>query len=594
MAGTNVSYNGIVLTDCETLRFDQTITYDDSGTDALYSKFNIRVACTVHPDATGTNHGVKIPGFASYMTGTTWMRAVQTLLSQPRAIFIYSVNDEVLLRCDPDLESPYSDCNNGPKPQDLSITNVWGSKGYRIEFEIELTRMLCTDPSGYIDPRNTTGAAADARVLNNRWTVSEERDAAFLMTRVVEGKLVTSHILNWPHAFRYLVLPPLQASFKRESMRFWDSADGLTMQYQIIDKQKYAAPPAPAINWYATYTESCSNAGELQFGEVRVILEGAVETHKHLLFTAAMGVVFARLKGILRYQNNEQDQAAAFLQQFSVVEHLHENRLEVTALVRHNSVDKKYIGLRLGKIGEDLSWDIPGYDNSKWPWPSPYIANAPIGIFAKYWQDPCVDIHGIPNAIPVTPSNDTKKNEREAQKPYDEIVYPPGTQLPPNLEDRTSATQRGIYPYTLYEIDSEYDEDLGVVCLPTSAVTTVSSDSITSKVLQVHSGTCRRVIHIHAERIGAWPRFPNALKTFVDANGIRYFLLRRRLYPTQPTLTADGDTKLFTCQLRLMYAMSRPPILTDKLSVLADPRSQYSLDDKLINLATLYTLEGLE
>ena len=562
--------------------------YDDSGTDMIFSRFSITVACSVHPGVTGGAHGVVVPGFSSSQPVTEWAQAIERLLATPRCVLEYSLGDHRRLCVVPQAGSIYSDCDNGPKPRDVRVTQVSGSKLLRIEFSIDACLVRCVD---YPSNMQVSGVLADRNVLNNRWSISEERDSQMLMTRTVEGVLRTAHIVKRPHAYRYLCLPPLQAGYRRENMRFWDSADGLTLHYQITDKQRYTAPPPPAINWYATYTESAVNQGMLQFGEVRVVLEGHPETDKRDLLTAAIKVVLARLTG-LRREQPEGEQHSCFIRQFAVVEHLHENRLEVTAMVQHNTIDEHYLNLRVNKIGEDLSADemfSTTYDRYAWPNPYPYDPGAPFAPFLKYWQSPCNEYHGLVDVEATQPSHEYELKE---ETPRDEGAYdlaqkevlPPGSPLPEDPGRRVSDAQQAGYPYTVYEIDNDYLVDEGVNAFPVSGIAEVKRESITTRAIRVHSGAATRIVHIHAERVGQWPHFPEPKKVWTDSNGIQYTLLGWKLCPAQPTLMADGRTKEFSCQVRYVYSMSRPPLLADALQVGIDPRCNFEITDALLKL----------
>lgn len=592
--GTDVSYNGVILQDCETLQFEQEIVYDDSNTDMVFSKFHIRVACSVHSNV-GTQtgrHGVYVPGLSSGSSATVWMKRVQELLSHPRGNFTYSVGGEALVYATPLPGSVYSDCDNGPKPTNVTITGVMGKKLYRIEFGIIVCKVLCAE--GIQSPSDgSAGAYKDRNVLNNRWTISEERDAQFFTTRTVEGVLRTAHIVKSPHMFRFFVLPPLQDSFKRESMRFWDSADGLTLHYQIVDKQRYAAPPPPCINWYATYTESLVNQGMLQFGEVRIVVEGAPDTDKRELLTAGMKVVLARLTGLRRVAEGfNPDAHSCFIRQLAVVEHLHENRVEITCMVQHNTIDEKYLNLRIAKIGEDLSAEanlFPTYDAYKWPRPNPYYSMAPIGFFAKYWQDPCNDTHGFPDPTSPPASNPTQK-PTTPRKPYDDQIIPPGNGLPQSPSDKTSDVQSGTFPYTHYEVDNEYDIDPGRSAFPVSSVNVVAKGVTTTLAFQLHSGFAKRIVQVHAERVGAPPSFATPTPWFIDQNGVEHLLLRWKVYPSQPTLLPDGNTLEYSCQVRYEYALSRPLMLNEMMRVGGDPRIDLSDTAKILNLQSVLSL----
>lgn len=87
---TTVIYNSVILRDCETQSFDQTIEYDDSKTDALYSRFRIRVASTLVAIRNVINDpqfGIDILEPNAATTVIQRAHEIQARLSQPRADF---------------------------------------------------------------------------------------------------------------------------------------------------------------------------------------------------------------------------------------------------------------------------------------------------------------------------------------------------------------------------------------------------------------------------------------------------------------------------------------------------------------------------
>ncbi|MFG0261526.1 MAG: hypothetical protein ACF788_03970 [Novipirellula sp. JB048] len=85
-------YNGVYLRDCQTLSFEQTIQYDDSGTDTLFSRFKIRVASNVVAVRYGSSRQFGIQP-VNGATSVQRMHDIQERLSQPRGDFWFIVED---------------------------------------------------------------------------------------------------------------------------------------------------------------------------------------------------------------------------------------------------------------------------------------------------------------------------------------------------------------------------------------------------------------------------------------------------------------------------------------------------------------------
>lgn len=88
---TTLIYNDVYLRDCETLSFEQTVQYDESGTDTLFSRFRIRVASSV----VALRYPISSRQFGiSHPTGATVvqkMHEIKTRLSQPRKDFWFII-----------------------------------------------------------------------------------------------------------------------------------------------------------------------------------------------------------------------------------------------------------------------------------------------------------------------------------------------------------------------------------------------------------------------------------------------------------------------------------------------------------------------
>ncbi len=599
MAGTTVRYNDVWIKDCETLLFNQEVMYDDSNTDTVFSKFTIRVLGSVHPDQLA-NHAVQfgtneLPGPASDL-----VQLLQARLSHPRGHFQYSVDGKVLLEAVPVPGQSHSDVNNGPKPLRVDIVRVVGSRLYRVEFEIEICTVKCAE--GYetnIPNWPPQNAEQNHDVLNNRWTCHEERDGNFYNTRVTEGILRISHASFVAHMYRWLVVPMLPRGYRRESQRFWDSADGLSLRYQIVDRQKYCAPPSPAVDWYAVYTESSGEGGAVGFGEMRVILDGAANCDKQHLLYAAVNVVLSRLRGLV---SKPDDKSYSQLLHLAIVEHLHAARVEVTAHCKHTNSDAEYLNARIANIRrglvdqENTSDEQQGafadYDPDLWPVPSPYAHSENAAAWAHYWQDPCVDIHGIPDPLTMEVENPHEPEDKRDETDYGHAEINPDVPppYPPSVERQVSPTQ-DFCPYTYFRADYELEMDYCTVPMP--AASFQGGSSVGAKTMEVFctwlsAGVQTLVVKIHAERIGEWPLMPEPTRGITDDQGVVYQSLGYKLFPSTPTLCADGRSKLYTLQGHYRFFLSRSLTYQDHLYLLQDPRLLPAPLDKLLDFRTIF------
>lgn len=627
MPGTTLTYNGVILRDCETVAFDQELQYDQSGTDAQYSRITIHVRGNVHRDLIATCRTDIVeaaPGRAAY---PMFLALVRQQLMQPRKTLSFITDQDTLLYVEApspfQSSQPYTDVDNGPKPVSVNVTEVVGGSFYRVEFVVRVALIYCSATE------NTAGTLISGPVVSNRWSVSEERDANFFVTRTVEGILRVMRVEHWPHWFRNMVVPRLPLGFRRVSMWFGDTPDGLTLRYRIVDKQEHAAPPAPAVNWTAVYTEIFATMGEEQHGSMHVALDGDPDCNKQDLYLAAMAVVLERLRGI--------HDGTDIPSQLTVIEHLHAPHVEVIATVKHTDVDKEAFSGRLDLIGKEFDTDaLKDYKKDEWPIPPNYSPSQPSRLWYHYLQDPC----GPAPILSDDPEYEVPEpDEDPGQDPDDqwawEFVGKTTTieyqQLPSNLQDlppsQLDPLQEQIADrYSYYNLEGDFDIKQGIIHLPTGTVrvktlkpdpesSTGSGEGVErmlpnfspppiqppgggpaepvyndlySVVVPVFQPLCQRNLFIHGERYRSWPQFPLPVPRYVDDNGIVYTLLRYKMHPRTTRILTDGRTRIYRAMMEYTYAMSRAPNLADDFYVGHDPRSVTNVEAELFSLANVF------
>jgi len=454
---TTVVYNGVVLRDCETKSFEQTITYDESNTDLIYSRFRIRVASTLAATRipkSGT-FGIQPPTLESIEHATERQKVIQRYLSEPRQDFWMLIDkgvvnegmtaaelaalgspsnvgiDDFLLMSTGiadgnmdkhPLSSQYGpndvvpridvlDANNGPKPISVSVTQIIGGRTFRVEFEIEVCRKLCisdfndTPPPYEIwGPITPTGSF----ILSNRWNIEESKDENWITTRVLQGTLRVANKAIWPHLMRSVCVPSLLMGYKRVRQSFVDDPTGLILKYRIEDQQAHAAPPWPAVAWKAHHAESASGPnGSILTGEISIRLTGPPGVDKVQLIGAAGKVANDRIKGLSpTFDVNGRAEYATIINSASVVNVLDEPVIELRVNARYTDKDqKKNLMIRINEMGRPLTtlisddnpqYQIEGYDPRIWPVPLAYDSLTPAGIFACYLQHPCSVWHAVP------------------------------------------------------------------------------------------------------------------------------------------------------------------------------------------------------
>lgn len=532
MSGTNLKYGDVTIINCLTRKFEETAVYDESGTDLLYHQFRIRVVGYCH--SSGASARVGVTTNVPFRTATSSQTALRTALMEPRKSFQFTVNGQTLLAAAANgnrLVPPWGDLNNGPKPQQCVVVKIAGAALYQVEFEIEVCVLECNENT------NSSG------VLSNRWSMSDVIDESFYTTRTITGKLrVVAAELN-AQSFRSFVIPPLQLGFRRQSISIVTTPDGLTMEYNIVDVEMYAAPPFPGCKWEATHTVSTTDGVGISV-ELNILLVGAKDTPKKDLIQACTMLAMSRCD---RNSKGHQIESAA------IVDHMHENAVEMRLVVRQQP-DKSlalyaFDELNFGKILTEA--ESQDYKREEWPIPKQYGTATPTGLFACYLQTPCNEKHNVPQTV-------GKPKEEKTPRGTEVFTYEgEGSSTTPSIGDGVFNPTSTANMYTFYQIDSDYHSDELVVGMPIAAASS-SGDSDSMAFITLAKSCTKRIIKVAAERHGAWPNVPSAQKIVDLGGGVTAKLMSSKLNPKAPQLTPDGEHYTYSIDAEYVYGLSKP------------------------------------
>ncbi|HEY1602596.1 MAG TPA: hypothetical protein VGG64_23530, partial [Pirellulales bacterium] len=486
---TDVSYNGITLENCLTKMWDETAVYDsESETDVVYHKVRLTVSCLVHdvvgsgPVGTFPQVGNSIVDFFSY---------IKAQLMETRKPFAYSVGGVPLVS----LQGPGSyvanaDVNNGPKPIDVKLVGV-SPKLFKIEFTIELAIVDCNNDT------NTQG------VLSNRWSMMDSYDTNWFCNRTVRGRLRIATLNLNAQSFRSWVVPPLQSGFKREAMHFTTSADGLTLEYIITDRQVFASCPMPGTTWTCDHSES-TNDGASSVSEIAIHLEGPPNSNKKALVALGAKIAESVLQ-INRYSTDD------MVDQIGFVDHMHDSTIDVILRLRRTTTPEYFTAIG-ASIGDPLS--LPGYDPKVSAEPTDIDLASPAGLFMCYLQTPCDDNHKIGNSSSIT----SPGGIAELRNTVPVVTMSQGTLVATRPPDWSSEQKRAMY--TEYLVDSKYKTNAMTLALPIAASSSGPSNGMTTRAtVSLAPPQTTRTIKITAERFGDWPEIPDLLPTYQDPTG---------------------------------------------------------------------------
>lgn len=580
---TNVTYGDVTLTNVNTLAFDQSVKYDDSGSDLLYHEFTIRVECVAHSSAATLIHG--FPGASAVAAEIE----LQNRLTQPRKAFEYKVGDQVLVAANNNNASPDFDLRSGPHPTSCKITHLAGSKSIRIIFEINISILKGSAPSpGELDPR-ASSAGLMPGVLNNRWTAEESFDENLYLSRTIEGKLRVKHIGLNPQVYRLLAIPKLAVGFKRMRASFTTSTDGLELRYSLTDRQLAAAPPFPATTWSATYTETTTDNGAITIGEVAVQMEGPPNADKRALLERCQQVVLQRLPDLRTNIGGGESSRRGrdIIISSSATESLHKNAVEVRVRVQHTISPRRIMAMILEHFGRPLS--LPDYTPKTQVIPAQFDAATPTGIFSMYLQTPYDDFHGL---LPADTGTDTPASPAQY---FQESPASPG-ESPGETEgeDGSANVKKGSEvpvsddqkddPIIIYESTDVTETDEGTAQLAISSDLDTGTEGSASEPVKIYNSVSRRTMYFYAERIGSPPEWPTTPKTFTD-NGTVYERAVDKItnLGVQPHVSGED---VFRQKKTVVYYVVKSPTELDKLTPLEnkqlDSAAQGSTLDDLL------------
>lgn len=606
---TTVRYNGVLLRNVVTRKWDQTITYDESGTDVMYQRFSFTFEGILHSqdqeDAPAAIYPQDSPdgsvsltyGQISRRLGESrktldiWMGPSNRLENSFR-VFSSRPYDN--------LSIEGQDVDNGPKPSEVNITHIAGNKVFRIVFSIDVTLVACV-----------SGAAASVvgPVLSNRWRVSEVMDGNFFTTRTITGtmRVAANHPEVNALSMRHVVVPPLEDGFKREGMTYGVTKDGLTVEYEIRDRQVHTSAPWPATEMSGTHTESTSG-GTVFAAEVSVRLVGPPAASKADLIQRLVQIIDARLD-IIRHANLPQGEAAPFfLKQSALIDHFGEqNIVEMRVSIQRSP---KFIGESGSSatqiLHEQLTNVIATTMARRMILPAiagsgvydPRISRLPhvfgyhpqtgerdptvaLYFLQCYLQGPCDGEHHIADAFQEV----SDEEDHDETFPIEAGLIDKSLPLSQTSGNYSDDTAEAFYTY--YELKNTYTTRHIRVQAPLALSSDANDTDDTSQIFTLASGQAVREMRLEAERVGKEPQIPEPLDEFKDGE-LTGTLIKHEEHIFPPTLSADGRTNLYRTEAYYRWAMNRPPTKDEETRIGVLPFTDYDQEFTSITRSDMY------
>ncbi len=172
-------------------------------------------------------------------------------------------------------------------------------------------------------------------------------------------------------------------------------------------------------------------------------------------------------------------------------------------------------------------------------------------------HDPCSPNKFYEFAIPSVEGDADKETTVISKKSEGQLT-------PPDYPDPYDETHKeSIYQH--YEIETTYSTDRCRVQLPIADSSRKETEP-TSVVATLCRPQTVRTIALTASRIGKPPEIPEPVDSYVDGK-ITGTLLKHWIKPIPRKVTVEGKQSVYEIEAFYQYALSRPPLKTEKINV---------------------------
>lgn len=591
IAGTSIEYNDIVMDDVLTTQWLEEVVYDTTGVDALYTKLTATFSGVLHGSAI-RQHAPGIDTDSAEIHKR--LDDIRGEMMLPRKKIKIVMGERTVLELDGlEVTKPFGegndlkgrpasagknlDVNNGPKPLAFQINAIWGSEVFRVSWSVECCFQRFCDGDR-------------PEVLGNKWAVSESIDVDKYLTKTINGELRLAAYATVPaFGYKYLVIPPLETGFRRESVDFTVSADGLTARYTIVDKQIEVAAPYPAAEFQVSHTERTDNGVNFTANASSEVVGQPNATIGHLV-KRAVQLVFNRLN-IEELEENpasymvtgasitvnqgakirvscdmgirllgEGDTKVVLSQKSAAAARIVKPLKDLPLLIQQKNVAAER---KVKDYDPEVSYVAPdhGYASDGSP-----RKPAAAAVLLSYLQTPC-STHQMPtDGKPATAPELTKIKDSSQYSTGDQN----GTRVNDNgtFEDDSTSNPfmkpkiKTMYDKNAYkiaylevEVKDEWFDDEVRAALPVADVD--AEESIV--VLPLAKRNTRRVINYQATRVGDLPNIPDLPEMYQEPEGdVTFYRMKFSRVIPAPRPGPDGLKFICGVAMRAEYVANKP------------------------------------
>lgn len=593
--------------------FAQTPQFDDSGT-VTHSRFSIAILGTLHAQvqavggnaANGSGQAILPIDPSSYGTS-----AARVYSAQQRALIakvgvnrapltlwmgchaLTGAGGVPILRIakhdgelgytilDPGgpLDGFRKDVGNGPRCTSFRILYAMAESVWQVAATFEAEVSFCDNEDNGL-------------VVSNTWSVTEGWDENRFTTFAYTGVLrVASAEINI-NTFRDLIIPTTPHMMKLASLNMSTDPTGLNMRYHVVFREANHAAPHPATSWQVEHTESF-DAGNVSQGQCSVTLTGPRNAQKSELIVLAHRILLNRL--VVPNDAIPENQGL-IVDAVRVVDVFGDSG--PTTIAMSMAVTRRLFAggpqngganhfppiKRMTEGFEDELLDMAGntYDRDRSRGAMGHVVadeiDPPVTLTQLFLhklmggcEDP--DQFGIgadevrEATRPASASYPVTPEVSEGIVPFVDDVRPPYV---------SAKNEDGVY--TLYRVESTYEQDFRRVTVPIAEPLPAPSSSSSSSPpepqpthvsFKLGPTTTRRRIVVRAERVGLPPELPRIVEQYQVGGGsgqnpppeYKWFIDDKAIVRLEPVMGADGR-KIVVAQVELVYAADRLVDLT--------------------------------
>ncbi|GAB6165620.1 hypothetical protein JCM19992_16200 [Thermostilla marina] len=307
MSVTICRYGLIEITGASIRQFSQRVEYDATQSDAVALVTDLEIEGFIDPSgAPGLpdTHPIASLNPAAPVSLNP-LESIKAALLTPRLpLELYFVTydesgsataKEYIFIAHANADEPAGlDVDRGPKPQGVDV-HTFARNLVAVTWSVRI-KQIPWDRLGRPLPPKTGTRGHSEPVLSNRWSLTESVDHNGFVTKTIVGQIrVAAPVPEWQVLARLFAVPPLERSFRRDSMEYGIEQDGVTVRYRIVDRQVHTSAPYPATNLDLEHTEHIANLGYEVLSECRVTLEGPIWANKSHLIARAAQLLLDRL-----------------------------------------------------------------------------------------------------------------------------------------------------------------------------------------------------------------------------------------------------------------------------------------------------------